>query len=161
SPPERIEAMIDRLWAMRQAVITLRTPLEKFYNALTDEQKSRMDGVRTPQAEAQVSPPVSPPPKPPETVGMSMPPVSPLCSAQAAAIGEWPSAPIEQALRPTEEQRAALETLRQVSLGMGGLLMGSCPANTPATPLARLDSAQARLDTVLYAVRLINPAFNN
>jgi hypothetical protein len=120
-----------------------------------------MDGARAPDAEAQVSPPVSPPAKPPETVGMSMPPVSRLCSAQATAMTEWPSGPIEQALRPTEEQRAGLEMLRQVSLGMGGLLMASCPPNTPATPIARLDSAQARLDTVLYAVRLISPAFNN
>ena len=56
APPERLEAMVDRLWAMRQAVITLRAPLETFYNTLTDEQKTRLDGVRAPRVEAQVSP---------------------------------------------------------------------------------------------------------
>jgi hypothetical protein len=157
APPDRLEAMVDRLWAMRQAVIALRAPLENFYNALTDEQKTRIDGVRAPSAEAQVSAP----PKPPETVGMSAPPVGRLCSAQATAMAEWPSAPIEQALRPTDEQRTGLEMLRQVSLGMAGLLMASCPASTPATPVARLDSAQERINTVLYVVRLISPAFNN
>jgi hypothetical protein len=157
APPERFETMVDRLWAMRQAVITLRTPLENFYNALTDDQKTRLDGVRMPSADAQASAP----PKPPDTVGMSAPPVGRLCSAQASAMSEWPSTPIEEALRPTPEQRAGLDMLRDVSLGMAGLLMASCPANTPATPVGRLESAQARLDTVLYAVRLISPAFNN
>ena len=82
---------------------------------------------------------------------MSAPPVGRLCSGQASAMAEWPSGPIEQALRPTDEQRAGLEMLQQVSLGMAGLLMTSCPAHTPATPVARLESAQARLDSVLYA----------
>ena len=138
---------------MRQAVITLRAPLETFYGALTDEQKARIDRAPASGPETKVNSA--------ETTGMGAPPLGRLCSGQASTMGEWPSGPIEQALRPTPEQRVALEMLRQVSLGMAGLLMTSCPAHTPATPVARLQSAQERLDTILYSVRLISPAFNN
>jgi hypothetical protein len=39
---ERLKAIQDRIWAMRDAILTLRLPFEKFYDSLTDEQQWRL-----------------------------------------------------------------------------------------------------------------------
>ena len=36
---ERLNAIRDRIWAMRDAVLTIRLPIENFYNSLTEEQQ--------------------------------------------------------------------------------------------------------------------------
>jgi len=43
---------------------------------------------------------------------------------------------------------------------MGRLLMASCPSEPAATPLARLDAAEKRLDAMLYAARVVGPALH-
>src|ERR1700730_774023 len=42
SPPERLQAIAGRLWALRQAMLILRTPLEKVYDSLSDAQKTQL-----------------------------------------------------------------------------------------------------------------------
>ena len=44
TPLERLDTMQDRIWAMRDAVLTVRMPLERFYNSLNEEQKARLNG---------------------------------------------------------------------------------------------------------------------
>ena len=39
---ERLNAIQDRIWAMHDALLTIRLPLENFYNSLTDEQQRRL-----------------------------------------------------------------------------------------------------------------------
>src|SRR6516165_12778703 len=39
---ERLAAIQGRIWAMHDALLTLRLPLESFYNSLTDEQQRRL-----------------------------------------------------------------------------------------------------------------------
>src|SRR5258705_13246224 len=39
---ERLNAIQDRIWAMRDALLTVRLPFENFYNSLTDEQQRRL-----------------------------------------------------------------------------------------------------------------------
>jgi hypothetical protein len=41
---ERLSAIQDRIWAMRDVLLTLRLPFETFYNSLTDEQQRRLRG---------------------------------------------------------------------------------------------------------------------
>ena len=40
-------AIQDRIWAMRNALLMLRLPFEKFYNSLTDEQHWRLRRVES------------------------------------------------------------------------------------------------------------------
>jgi LTXXQ motif family protein len=147
NPVQRLDAMTDRLWAMRQAVVLIRMPLETLVDALAEDQKGRLNAVG------------SQPDRREFTGGNTGAPQTGarLCADPAAAMVEWPSAEIAQRLRPSDEQRRDLETLRTTVQGMAQWLMASCPAETPATPLARLDAAEKRLNAMLYAARIVGP----
>src|SRR5262245_21769207 len=57
TPPGRLDAMLARLEATLQAVQTVRPPLERFYNSLSDEQKERFNqlGPKDTAANAEAS----------------------------------------------------------------------------------------------------------
>jgi LTXXQ motif family protein len=123
TPTARLDSMEDRLWAARQALMVLRAPLDKLYGALDDEQKARLNGPG-PQRAA-------------------------VCGQTSA---QQPTALIEQRIRPNPDQRAALEAVKMTSAGLARMVASTCPAERPTTPLARLDAADKRLNTLLYAV---------
>src|ERR1700722_6096307 len=50
TPTARLDAMEDRIWAARQAVLVTRAPLVKLYDSLTDAQKARINGAPAPSA---------------------------------------------------------------------------------------------------------------
>jgi hypothetical protein len=125
TPTARLDSMEDRLWAARQALMVMRAPLDKLYGALDDEQKARLNGpAGTPQR--------------------------PAACGQTGA--QQPTALLEQRIRPTPDQRAALEAVKMTSAGLARMVATSCPAERPLTPLGRLDVADKRLNTLLYAV---------
>jgi hypothetical protein len=147
SPPQRLPAMADRIWAMRQAVVQLRMPFEAFYNSLSGNQKARLtdESART-EGRA------------PDDAA----PARPSSAMQACAVmaAPWPGEQIEQRVRPNDEQRRGLETLRMTMMGMGQMLMASCPQEDMTTPLARLDAAEKRLNAMLYVSRIVMPTLN-
>jgi hypothetical protein len=123
TPTARLDSMEDRLWAARQALMVMRAPLDKLYGALDDEQKARLNG---------------PAPQRAATCGQ-------------AGIPS-PAGLLEQRVRPGPGQRAALEAVKMTSAGLARMVASSCPAERPLTPLGRLDAADKRLNTLLYAV---------
>jgi hypothetical protein len=144
-PVQRVDVMRDRVWAMRQAVVLMRPPLESFYQSLDERQKTLLNGM-------------------PVTTGSTAPTgATPaqlslqVCADPAAAAVPWPQAQIERRVRPSNEQRQSLQTLQATTQGMGQLLMASCPRQVPATVLERFDAAEKRLDAMLYAARVIEP----
>ncbi|HZN29263.1 MAG TPA: Spy/CpxP family protein refolding chaperone [Xanthobacteraceae bacterium] len=145
TPPDRLDAMAERVWAMRDATLTMRIPLETFYASLTAEQKARLDGsdwaLTGVAADA--------------TEGRAG--GEPRACAQPAA-GDWPARTIERVLRPSDEQRASLEALRMRLLGMGQVIMSACPAAGSAGPLGRLAAAMDRLDVMMFALMSLGPA---
>src|SRR5262245_11085880 len=134
SPPERLKAISDRLWALRQAMLMLRTPLERAYNVLTDQQKARLNNAAGAAVKALC------------TDGVELP---------------WPRDQIEQVIQPNDDQRSNLETLRLTVLQMGQAIGFSCPRQPLATPLQRLDAAGDRLNTLLYATMIISRTLNS
>jgi hypothetical protein len=146
SPPQRFPAMADRIWAMRQAVVQVRMPFETFYNSLSGNQKARLtdESART-EGRA------------PDDAA-----ARPSNAMQACAMmtAPWPAEQIEQRVRPNDEQRRGLETLRMTMMGMGQMLMASCPQEDTTTPLARLNAAEKRLNAMLYATRIVMPTLN-
>jgi hypothetical protein len=96
----------------------------------------------------------------PQTVGSSeaAPAVTPaaVCSEPVASNAN-PFGRLQRALRPTDEQRESLQTLYGASMEMAQFLNTTCPAETPATPMARLDSASARVMALLHAAMGIEP----
>lgn len=125
TPTTRLDAMEDRIWAARQALLVTRAPLVKLYDSLTDEQKARLNGPSAQTA----------------TRGAG-------CSESGPDLARM----LQGRGRPDPKQRAGLEALRKTSDGLAKLLASSCPATLPATPIARLDAADRRLNSMLYAV---------
>ena len=144
APVERLRAMQDSLWTVHDAAQLIRTPLAKFYDSLTDEQKQKFAA-----------------PEPPQTGGrtMSRSDMARMCDLPASA--EAPMRQIEQGLRPTKAQRASLELLQKKSFEMGQFLMASCLKPMPATPADRLDAAADRLTAVIFAISNVNIALND
>jgi len=129
TPTARLDAMEDRIWAARQALLVMRAPVDKFYAALTDAQRTRLNGPSNSSGQA---------------------------TAHAAGCNES-NIDLARMLtggrgRPDPKQRPGLEALQKTSTGLSRLLAASCPSTLPATPIDRLDTADRRLNSMLYAV---------
>jgi ABC-type transporter MlaC component len=146
TPTRRMEAMHIRLSAMLEAVRIVRPPLANFYNLLSDEQKARFNTI--PLAEDQNDP-------------KWRSDLAELCGEQASGISNVPIEQIERAVRPTEAARAALGDLREAVTQAGELLKADCPTSKPITPVVRIDAMERRLDAMLRAVNIVQPALLN
>src|SRR5262249_58572731 len=64
------------------------------------------------------------------------------CAAQAAEFDNWPFEAISRAVSPDNNQREALEGLRDAAKQATQRLTTECPEDAPATPAARLQAPQ-------------------
>lgn len=140
-PVERLRAMQNSLWAVQDAVQLTRTPLSEFYASLTEEQQ------RTFAA----------PPQPAARMGRAD--IARMCDLPAGT--DAPMKQIEHALRPTKPQKASLDALQKTASEMGQMLMQTCLAPMPATPVERLDAAANRLTAVIFAATNVNVALDD
>ena len=145
--PDRLAAMQQRIEAMIAAVQTVQPPLEKFYGLLSDEQKARLTALGNDQRQSKA--------------GDSTGSPGQTCGAAPAGVMEWPTAQIDQTVRPTAVQRASLIALQTATTQAGDLLKASCVTNDPLTPPARLAAVGQRLATVLQAVTMVKSALND
>ncbi|MGP0090312.1 MAG: Spy/CpxP family protein refolding chaperone [Xanthobacteraceae bacterium] len=146
--PSRLAAMQQRIEAMIAAVETVQPPLEKFYGLLSDEQKQRLTALGEDQRESSTA-----------TAPAGAPAQS--CGAAQPGVTDWPTAEIDQTVRPTEAQRASLLALQNAAAKAADMLKASCPTGNPLTPPARLAAVGKRLDTMLQAVKTVRPALND
>jgi hypothetical protein len=141
TPTERLLAIQDRIWAMRDTLLTIRQPFESFHSSLTQEQHWRLNR----DSDAR------------EIGARGGDGRSEMC-ADPAAIDERPLRAIERAVRPTEQQRPSLDALRLGSAGMAQLILSSCPTYPLVGHMGRFAAASDRLDVMLFAVMTIAPA---
>src|SRR5262249_45409848 len=147
---ERLKAIQDRIWAMHDALLTIRLPFETFYNSLTDElrQRLRREELESAGLAAGASK------RHGQTVADRR---APTCAEPAAGTADWIMRAIERAAPPNEQQRAGLEALRQRSAAMARLIAGSCPSDAHLDPMARFAAAKDRLDVMLFVVMSMSP----
>jgi hypothetical protein len=143
TPTGRLAAMQQRIEAMEQAVDVVQVPLDRFYGALTDEQRAKLNAANQATAEANA-----------RSRGLAQ-----SCTKNAAT--EWPEARIEAAVRPNEEQLAELRALQNAATQAAERLASSCPSELPTTPPARLAAVSKRLDVMLQAVKSVRVALDN
>ena len=146
--PSRLAAMQHRIEAMIAAVQTVQPPLEKFYGLLNDEQKAKLTALGNDQRQSNNSG---------DTTGT----LSANCGAAQAGVMEWPTAEIDQTVRPTDAQRTSLTALQNATTQAADMLKTSCVTNDPLTPPARLASVGKRLDTMLQAVKIVSAALSD
>jgi hypothetical protein len=143
TPTGRLAAMQRRIEAMQQAVDVVRGPLDRFYGALTDEQKAKLNSADQAQAQPNA-----------RSRGLVQ-------SCNRSAATEWPEARIETAVRPSKEQQAKLKALENAANQAAQQLAASCPSELPATPPDRLAAVSKRLDVMQQAVKSVRVALDD
>jgi hypothetical protein len=151
TPPEKLSAAKNRLDAMLQAVRTVRPPLEKFYGALNDEQKARFNTL-VPEGG-----------KPADRSRMlkNAEADSTDCSGSKTGLTDWPIEQISDTVKPTDEQKPKLDALKTASEKAVAKLQTACPSYTPLTPTGRLEVTEKRLDAMVQAIGLVQPALSD
>lgn len=147
TPPGRLQAMTGRLQAALDAVKTVRPPLEKFYDSLSDEQKARFNGIG-PRVGKNRSLSAS------ADNGSA-------CNGDMAGLTTFPIQQMEDELDPTEAQQTRLNAM---SDAMGKAVQGlqaACPNYVPQTPVGRLDVMQKRLEAMIAAAGTVRPALDD
>ncbi|HZO45725.1 MAG TPA: Spy/CpxP family protein refolding chaperone [Xanthobacteraceae bacterium] len=144
TPAGRMAAMRQRLEAMREAVQIVRPALETFYGSLSDEQKARFNALEPEQTAA--------------TDKTAKAELSQVCSTAVTKTNAAPTARIRETLRLTAEQRTALDNLDHASAQAAEMLTANCPSDETLTPPGRLAAMDARLDAMLKALDVVQPA---
>jgi hypothetical protein len=146
--PNRLAAMQQRIEAMIAAVATIQPPLETFYGLLSDEQKVRLTALASDQLQSR-------------SANKSASSSPQQCGTAQPGVTEWPTADIEQAVHPTDAQRANLVALQNANAKSAEMLKAACLTDTPLTPPARFAAVGKRLDTMLQAVTIVRTALND
>ena len=147
TPLGRLDAVQKRIDGLMQTFVSMRTPLDNFYNSLNEEQKQRFaalgqDSDR--QARRRGSAPGSD--------------LAALCSRRAESFAQLPAQRIEQAVKPAQQQLDALDRLKIASADAANQLRTSCPSQLPVTPLDRFDAIGKRLQAMDQAIKTVRPA---
>ncbi len=147
TPIGRLDAAEKRLQATIQAAQMLRSPLQSFYDALTDEQRQKFDAMGNASSRAEGVP--------------SGGNLAALCSQQNGQQVQIPVRRIEQVVQPNAQQRDAFDALKTASENSANQLQSSCPTQMPQTPVARLDAVQTRLNAMVDAMQSVRPKLEN
>jgi hypothetical protein len=148
TPPGRLRAMTGRLQATLDAVQTVRPPLERFYNSLTDEQKERFNELGPTKlrnnAEARAA----------------LPTDSKTCAQAKPGLTNLPIEKIDEVVVPSEAQEKLLDSLEDATSKAVSILQGACPDEAPLTPPGRLAAMQTRLQAMIDAANTVKPALD-
>jgi hypothetical protein len=150
TPTGRLSAMHKRIEVMSQALAIVQPALGGFYDLLSDEQKSRFNAI-TPQA------------RPASTARGSkqLPDLARVCSGQAAKPTNAPTERIEQVVNPTDSQRVSLQALNDASAKAADYLKANCSAEEALTPPGRVAAMAQRLNAMLEAIKIVQPALES
>jgi TolA-binding protein len=149
TPPGRLRAMTNRISATLEAVRIVRPALEKFYSSLSDEQQARFNALgpnigersqRQPQQEASAQ--------------------SDTCGEPKSSLTQLPIERIETVIRPAGTQKEVLDRLREATEKAVQGLQAACPDNVPLTPVGRLEAMEKRLEAMIQAANLVQPALD-
>jgi hypothetical protein len=151
TPVSRLEAVGKRIDAMLQAVQIMRAPLTTLDNSLDDAQRERFNAIalaeRTRGRSAD------------ETAQASG--LGDLCTQQTKDFTNLPIDQIEQTVKPSGQQTAAFDTLKDASAKAASSIESSCPTTLPQTLTDRFDAISKRLDAVAGAVKTVMPALRD
>jgi hypothetical protein len=114
---------------MRKAIQIVRPPLASLYDSLSDEQRQRLNAIATEENRHGRATAAA------DTSGADT--LASLCSSQSESFTKLPVQRIEEVVKPTGPQQAALDQLNQASAKATDELRGSCPARAGETPTAR------------------------
>jgi hypothetical protein len=144
TPTGRLDAAEQRLDATIKAIQVVRAPLERFYQALSDEQRQRFNAMNGSTGGAP-----------------SGGNVAAACSQQAGNFIDLPVQRIEQVVQPTAQQQSAFNDLKKAAQNASDKLQSSCPTAVPLSPVARVDTVETRLSAMTDAIKSVRPDLQN
>ena len=148
TPTGRMAAMHKRIAAMLLAINVVQPPLQRFYDSLTDEQKARFNVV---SPEEQTGSTRS------TRRGDRLVDLSRTCGDEQIKAANVPVDRIVQSVRPTDAQRAALDSLNGATAKAADLLKATCSKEQVLTPPGRVAAMEQRLRAMLEAVNVVEP----
>jgi hypothetical protein len=141
TPSGRLAAMRRRLEAMKSAIASVRTPFEKIYESLDDDQKGNLAAFNDQRASFAPKVPYAQSCTPPEAL-------------------PWPASEIEAKLHLSAEQRNAFDVLQRMAALARNTVNFDCQPEDDLTPPDRLATADTRLDAMLDAIKQVAPALD-
>ena len=142
TPSARLAAMQRRLEAMKSAIARIRTPFEKFYESLDDDQKGELAAINDQRAPFAPKVPAAQSCTPPEQL-------------------QWPAEEITAKLHLNDAQREDLSALQRMIAFARNTLNFDCQPDDNLAPPDRLATADTRLDAMLDAIKLVKPALDD
>ena len=140
-PAARLQLMEWQVEKLAEALDFVRPPLQELEQSLNATQRARFGAPLATAA----------------TRADRANIIAPACAAAPPKV----DASIEQislAVQPTDDQRDAMNGLKQAFRNAAGELDANCPMSLPADPLARLEAIEARLDATWRALVSIQTA---
>ena len=83
-----------------------------------------------------------------------------LCGEDSRDIAGLPIDLVQQAIEPTEAQRAALDELANASVAAAQKIKAACPTTISLTAPSRLAYMQQRIEAMIAAVAIVQPALD-
>ena len=148
TPPGRLRAMTNRVSATLEAVKIVRPALEKFYSSLSDEQQARFNALGPNVGERSHA----------AAAGSDVSAEG--CGDPKSSLTQLPIERIEAVLQPAGKQKEALDRLSEATKKAVAGLQAACPNDVPLTPVGRLEAMQKRLEAMLKAAELVQPALD-
>ena len=145
NPVERLQAMLERLEATLEALKIVRPALERFYNALSADQRRRFEALG---------------PKITQTQDRGSDQAN-ACSGDKPGLANFPIAKIQDAVSPTDDQLDLLDALEDATFKAVNILKAACPDDPPASPSERLATTQTRIEAMIEAAKAIQPALED
>ena len=149
TPPGRLQTMTNRISATLEAVRIVRPALEKFYNSLSDEQQARFNALGPHVGERSSPQPQQDANAPSES-----------CGTPKSSLTHLPIERIEAVVHPAGKQKEALDRLSGATEKAVQGLQAACPDDVPLTPVGRLEAMEKRLEALLQAAKLVQPALD-
>jgi LTXXQ motif family protein len=144
TPVGRLDSAEQQLDATIKAAQIVRSPLERFYLALNDDQRRQLDAITGSAGNAR-----------------SAADMAALCTQQGSGLIDLPVQRIEEVVQPTARQQGAFDDLKKVTQNAGDQLKSSCPTAVPNSPVARLDTIEARLSAMADAIKAVRANLEN
>ena len=127
----------------------VRPALEKFYGSLSDEQQARFNALGPNVGDRSQ-------PQPQQEANAQ----SDTCGEPKSGLTQLPIERMETVIRPAGSQKEALDRLSAATDKAIQELQAACPDDVPLTPVGRLEAMQKRLEAMLQAANLVQPALD-
>jgi hypothetical protein len=144
TPVGRLDAAAQQVDATIKAIQVVRSPLERFYQTLSDDQKRQFNAIIDSTERAR-----------------SAGNMAAVCSQKGGSLIDLPVQRIEQVIHPTAQQQSAFDDLKKAAQNASDKLQSSCPTAIPLSPVARLDTVETQLKAMADAIKSVRPGLEN